>query len=51
MAIFIDKHVFAYYYFYRYASTLEHALNFLKCMLNEHAMMNLVRLNQTFNPH
>ena len=40
LASFIDKHVFAYnYHFCCSTSTLEHTLNSLKCMINEHVFM------------
>jgi retron-type reverse transcriptase len=32
-------------------NTLEDTLNLLKCKVNEHVFMNLVRLNKNFNPH
>jgi hypothetical protein len=32
-------------------NTLENALIFLKCMVNEHVLMTLVVLNKNLNPH
>ena len=51
LTLFTDKHVFVYKCFYHSKSILEHALIFLKCMVNEHVFMNLVSLNKSFNPH
>ena len=31
-------------------NTLDHALIFLKCMVNEHVFMNLISLGQKFQP-
>ena len=40
-----------YFIFYHSLSALEHALIFLKCMVNEHVCMNLVSLSKDFSPH
>ena len=34
-----------------FASTLEHALKFLKFMVNEHVLMKLISLVKYCNPH
>ena len=41
LALFNDKHVFEYNIYNHFASTLEHALNVLRCMVNERIFMNL----------
>ena len=34
-----------------FTSVLEHALFFLRCIVNEHVFMNLVSLGKKFSPH
>ena len=46
MSLFIDKYVFAYTIFNHFTSTLEHALVFLKCIVNEHVFIYLVSLSK-----
>ena len=38
LALFTDKHVLAYDHFYHSISTLEHALIFLECVVNEQVL-------------
>ena len=53
LGVFTNKHVFAYECFFLYQSTrtLEHALIFSKCMVDEHVFVNLVSLNKNFSPY
>ena len=39
-------HLHINYHFCHFTSTLEHALIFLKCMINEHVFMNFVSLRK-----
>ena len=50
MALFTDKHVFAHNHFYHFTSTLDHALIFLKCVVNEDVFLNVVSLSKNNEP-